>query len=85
MAVDCIRSFVLAAGTNDAEVAEPEKENANEEAGDEKDDEQGEGGDDVKVAKKKKPKKKNKGGGGGGLKQTNPPSIPIAQLFPDGE
>ncbi|XP_063700839.1 methionine aminopeptidase 2 [Culicoides brevitarsis] len=70
-----------------------EKENVN---GDEdKDDDEAAddaaAGEGAKDKKKKKPKKKkgaNSGGGGGatfpGGKQTNPPSIPISQLFPDG-
>lgn len=35
--------------------------------------------------KKKKKKNKSKGGKGSGKEQTNPPSIPIAELFPDGK
>jgi methionyl aminopeptidase len=40
-----------------------------------------EGGDD---AKKKRKKRKGRGKGSQKL-QTDPPSIPIAELFPDGE
>lgn len=63
-----------------------EKENMNDEAGEEHTDKaedpvEDEG--DAKVAKKKKPKKKGKASGG--LKQTNPPTLPISQLFPDGK
>ena len=51
-----------------------------------------EGGGDVEGASKKKKKKKKKktgGGGGGGnvsdgTKQTDPPTIPISELYPDG-
>lgn len=39
-------------------------------------------GDDKK---KKKKKNKSKGGKGSGKEQTNPPTIPIAELYPDGK
>lgn len=72
-------------------MAEQEKENANggddvegpEDAGGDN-----EGGSKSEDKKKKKPKKKKGGNPGGGSfpggKQTNPPTIPISQLFPDG-
>ena len=44
----------------------------------------GEGGEGGAAAKKKKKKRKKKGGGGGGPKQTDPPTIPVRQLFPNG-
>ena len=46
---------------------------------------EGEGGAST-AAKKKKKKKKGGGGGvqGSHLKQTSPPSVPVAHMFPDG-
>lgn len=43
--------------------------------------EDGDAGDD----KKKKKKKKSKVGKGAAKEQTNPPTVPIADLFPDGK
>lgn len=78
-------SFCVAAATGDAaEIIEKEVENDEVEAEEAEDDNNAETGAAAK--KKKKPKKKKSGGGGGGAGkgQTNPPSIPIAQLFADG-
>jgi methionyl aminopeptidase len=60
--------------------------------GDEEEDEAAEGGDGTTAEKKKKKKKKKKAGAESGVvdqpkpakKQTNPPSIPINELYPDG-
>ena len=41
-----------------------------------------EGGED---AKKKRKKRKGRGGKGSQKQQTDPPSIPIAELFPEGK
>ena len=47
------------------------------------DNEAAEDGSAPEKAKKKKKKKKKGGGGGGGKKQTDPPTIPITELFPN--
>lgn len=44
-----------------------------------------EAGDGNDEKKKKKKKNKSKGGKVAAKQQTNPPTVPIAELFPDGE
>ena len=63
------------------------------ESGEDEDEAEEAGGDEAAAAKKKKKKKKKKAAAGGpeqptrpkmAKKQTNPPTIPICELFPDG-
>lgn len=56
----------------------PAASNGVQEVGEDGEDVQGEGGDEGADVKKRKKKKKK------GLKQTEPPSVPIAKFFPDG-
>ncbi|KAL1923995.1 uncharacterized protein VTP21DRAFT_7030 [Calcarisporiella thermophila] len=73
------------AGNGDSQTAGVNGEQAEAEDGEEGEEEvEEEGGESAGKKKKKKKSKKKSGGNGGSMKQTEPPTIPVSKLFPNG-